>query len=88
MDVGYEGNHPSQSFEGLEQKFLDDIMKLAREQNDAEDAENARHREVRVGYHILYYILAAVNIFSLLIVLDMPKYFSHPTACLKSITAA
>lgn len=50
MDVGYEGNHLSQTFEGLEQKFLDDIMKLAKEQNDAEDAENARHREVRLDF--------------------------------------
>jgi len=46
MDVGYEGNHLSQTFEGLEQNFRDDIMKLTKEQNDAEDAEYARHREV------------------------------------------
>ncbi|KAJ0020719.1 hypothetical protein Pint_31680 [Pistacia integerrima] len=46
MDVGYEGKPLSNSFEGLEQKFIDDIMKLAKEQNDAEDAENARHREL------------------------------------------
>ncbi|KAJ0084366.1 hypothetical protein Patl1_30243 [Pistacia atlantica] len=45
MDVGYEGKPLSNSFEGLEQKFIDDIKKLAKEQNDAEDAENARHRE-------------------------------------------
>lgn len=45
-DVVYEVNNLSQTFEGLEQKFRDDIMKLAKEQNDAEDAENARHREV------------------------------------------
>lgn len=36
----------SKTFEDLEKKFLDDIMKLAKEQNDAEDAENARQREV------------------------------------------
>ena len=35
-----------QNFDGLEQKFIDDIIKLAKEQNDAEDEENARHREV------------------------------------------
>lgn len=46
MDIGYEDNPMPQSLEGLEQKFLDDIMKLSKEQNDAEDAENARHREV------------------------------------------
>lgn len=45
MDVGYEDKPLSQTFEGLEQKFLDDIMKLAKEQSDAEDAENARHKE-------------------------------------------
>ncbi|KAK4441345.1 hypothetical protein Salat_0469400 [Sesamum alatum] len=45
MDIGYEDNHVLQTFEGLEQRFLDDIMKLSKEQIDAEDAENARHRE-------------------------------------------
>ncbi|KAM5584907.1 hypothetical protein ABKV19_004332 [Rosa sericea] len=45
MDLGYEDKPSSQSFEVLEQKFLDDIRKLTKEQNDAEDAENARHRE-------------------------------------------
>ncbi|TXG73507.1 hypothetical protein EZV62_002086 [Acer yangbiense] len=45
MDVGYEDKPLSNTFEDLEQKFLDDIMKLLKEQNDAEDAENARHRE-------------------------------------------
>ncbi|KAJ7948081.1 Ubiquitin carboxyl-terminal hydrolase [Quillaja saponaria] len=45
MDIEYEGTLLSQTFEGLEQKFLDDIIKLGKEQNDAEDSENARHRE-------------------------------------------
>ncbi|KAA8544372.1 hypothetical protein F0562_022360 [Nyssa sinensis] len=45
MDTGYEDNLLLQTFEGLEQRFLDDIMKLTKEQTDAEDAENARHRE-------------------------------------------
>ncbi|KAL0437088.1 UNVERIFIED_CONTAM: hypothetical protein Sradi_0416700 [Sesamum radiatum] len=45
MDIGYEDNHVLQTFDGLEQRFLDDIMKLSKEQIDAEDAENARHRE-------------------------------------------
>ncbi|XP_030456335.1 uncharacterized protein LOC115677326 [Syzygium oleosum] len=44
-DHGYEKVPFSQTFEGLEQKFLDDITKLAKELNDAEDAENVRHRE-------------------------------------------
>ncbi|XP_010541696.1 PREDICTED: uncharacterized protein LOC104815083 [Tarenaya hassleriana] len=34
-----------QTFEGLEQKFMDDITRLAKEQIEAEDAEIARHRE-------------------------------------------
>ncbi|KAK6163656.1 hypothetical protein DH2020_000520 [Rehmannia glutinosa] len=45
MDIGYEDNRVMHTFEGLEQRFLDDIMKLSKEQTDAEDAENARHRE-------------------------------------------
>lgn len=46
MNIGYEENLMPQTFEGLEQKFLDDIMKLSKEQINAEDAEIARHREV------------------------------------------
>ncbi|CAL9083444.1 unnamed protein product [Musa textilis] len=34
-----------QTFEGLEQKFVNDIINLAKEQQEAEDRENARHRE-------------------------------------------
>ncbi|KAL8057916.1 hypothetical protein ABFS82_04G214900 [Erythranthe guttata] len=45
MDLGYEDNRSVQTFENLEQRFLDDIMKLSKEQTDAEDAENVRHRE-------------------------------------------
>jgi len=45
MDIGYEDKHLSQTFEGLEKRFLDDLTKLSKEQSDAEDAENARHRE-------------------------------------------
>lgn len=46
MDRRYEDNQGGmQTFEGLERKFLDDILKLSKEQADAEDAENARHRE-------------------------------------------
>lgn len=50
MDIGYEDNPVQPSLEGLEKKFLDDIMKLTKEQNDAEDAENFRHREVSSAY--------------------------------------
>ncbi|XP_024017525.1 uncharacterized protein LOC21400154 [Morus notabilis] len=45
MDIGYEENPAVQTFQSLEEKVHDDIMKLIKEQNDAEDAENARHRE-------------------------------------------
>ncbi|KAA8550137.1 hypothetical protein F0562_001847 [Nyssa sinensis] len=45
MDIGYEDNLLSRTFEGLEQSFLDDITKLTKEQTDAEDAENTRHWE-------------------------------------------
>ncbi|KAK9284016.1 hypothetical protein L1049_012275 [Liquidambar formosana] len=46
MEIGYEDNPPSSlTLEGLEKKFLDETMKLAKEQSDAEDVENARHRE-------------------------------------------
>lgn len=35
MDTGYEDNNMVQTFEGLEQRFLDDVMKLSKEQTDA-----------------------------------------------------
>ncbi|KAJ8649604.1 hypothetical protein MRB53_002627 [Persea americana] len=45
MEIGYEEHTIPPTFESLEQKFIDDIMKLTKEQQEAEDAENARHRE-------------------------------------------
>jgi len=59
MDIGYEGNPLLQTFEVLEQKFHNDIMKLAKEQNDAEDSENARHKEVSTYFkvHFFFYLL-------------------------------
>lgn len=45
MDIGYEDSPARPSFERLEHKFFDEIIKLSKEQSDAEDAENARHRE-------------------------------------------
>ena len=56
MEVGYEQNLLSQTLEGLEKKFLDDIMKFAKEQNDAEDAENIRHR--RLVYNSFCFIFS------------------------------
>ncbi|KAL5999394.1 hypothetical protein ACLOJK_040854 [Asimina triloba] len=48
MELGYEESSMPQTFESLEQKFLDETMKLIKEQQEAEDAENSRHRE-RIG---------------------------------------
>ncbi|KAA8539060.1 hypothetical protein F0562_025752 [Nyssa sinensis] len=45
MEIGYEDKPSPLTFEVLEQKFQDEIIKLLKEQSDAEDAENARHRE-------------------------------------------
>ncbi|KAJ4873546.1 Uncharacterized protein Rs2_44780 [Raphanus sativus] len=43
---GYENSRGVvQTFEGIEQKFMDDITRLAKDQMGAEDAEIARHRE-------------------------------------------
>jgi hypothetical protein len=48
MELGFEDKSLPMSFEGLERKFFDEVTKLAKEQGDAEVAENARHREVRL----------------------------------------
>ncbi|KAF5193691.1 Ubiquitin carboxyl-terminal hydrolase [Thalictrum thalictroides] len=45
METGYDDNALPHTFEGLTQKFHDEIMKLTKEQHEAEDTENARHRE-------------------------------------------
>eukprot|EP01018_Ginkgo_biloba_P010743 Gb_11503 [translate_table: standard] len=45
IDAGYEEPSLPQTLEALEQKFMDEIMKLTKDQNDAEDEENMRHRE-------------------------------------------
>lgn len=50
MEAGYDDGSFPPTFEGLERKFLEDIMKLTKEHDNAEDAENARHREVRASY--------------------------------------
>ncbi|KAH7675293.1 hypothetical protein IHE45_08G126700 [Dioscorea alata] len=46
LEIGYDDNNLPLTFDGLEQKFLQDFLKLTKEQQDAEDIENARHREV------------------------------------------
>ncbi|XP_057808057.1 uncharacterized protein LOC131022562 [Salvia miltiorrhiza] len=54
MDIGYEDTRVTPTLEGLEQRFVDDIMKLSKEQTDAEDAENARHRERIIAINAKY----------------------------------
>lgn len=41
-----DSSHPH-TLEGLERKFLDDVMKLTKEHQDAEDAEILHHRKVK-----------------------------------------
>lgn len=45
MEVGFEDSAAPQTLERLDRSFHNDIMKLMKEQDDAEDSENARHRE-------------------------------------------
>lgn len=61
-DIGFEGNPVLHTFEGLEQKFHDDIVKLAKDQNDTEDAENARHREVITYLNVQFFFATAAGL--------------------------
>ncbi|CAL0321204.1 unnamed protein product [Lupinus luteus] len=45
MEIGYEETPLPPTYEGLEQRFKDEIMKLAGEQSDAVNAEFVRHKE-------------------------------------------
>ncbi|KAJ6349831.1 hypothetical protein OIU78_006096 [Salix suchowensis] len=54
MELGFEDNTLPMSFEGLERKFFDEVTKLAKEQGDAEVAENARHREKIIEINTRY----------------------------------
>lgn len=49
MEIGYEDKPSPLTFEGLEQKFQVEILKLVKEKSDAEEAENVRHKEVSSG---------------------------------------
>ncbi|KAI3458757.1 hypothetical protein Pfo_015420 [Paulownia fortunei] len=46
MDIGYEDKPQPLTFEGLEKRFQNEILKLIEEQIHSEDAENSRHREL------------------------------------------
>ena len=49
MEIGYEDRPPAPpTYEGLEQRFINEITKLAGERSGAEDAEFARHKEVSI----------------------------------------
>ncbi|XP_061986620.1 uncharacterized protein LOC133705437 [Populus nigra] len=54
MELGFEDKPLPMSFEGLERKFFDEVTKLAKEQGDAEVAENARHREKIIEINTRY----------------------------------
>ncbi|WCJ40131.1 hypothetical protein M5689_021062 [Euphorbia peplus] len=45
IQIGFEDKTMLQTFESVEQKFFDNLTNLVKEHNDAEDAENSRHRE-------------------------------------------
>ncbi|RZC78499.1 hypothetical protein C5167_002718 [Papaver somniferum] len=55
MEIGYDESSYSQTFEVLENKFQADIIKLTKEQDEAEDAENARHKEKIVEINARYH---------------------------------
>ncbi|KAK2971314.1 hypothetical protein RJ640_001340 [Escallonia rubra] len=54
MEVGYEDKPSVLTFEGLELKFQDEILKLVKEHSDAEDAETSRHREKIIEINTQY----------------------------------
>lgn len=66
-----------QNFDGLEQKFIDDIIKLAKEQNDAEDEENARHREVYLYVPISLLSLSVAFSFFILSLLNILHFDAY-----------
>lgn len=46
IEARHDDYNLHRTFESLEQSFREDIVVLSKELNDAEDAENTRHREV------------------------------------------
>ncbi|CAM8967994.1 unnamed protein product [Rhodiola kirilowii] len=54
MEIGYEDTPPHLTFDGLERKFNDEILKLVKEQSDLEDAEITRHKERLMEINIQY----------------------------------
>ncbi|KAM7526744.1 hypothetical protein LguiA_016646 [Lonicera macranthoides] len=54
MEIGYEDKPSQLSYKALEQKLQDELLKLVMEQNDAEDKENARHREKIIEINTKY----------------------------------
>lgn len=63
LDIQYADDSMSGGFKSIENKFLDEIMKLVKEQREAEDAEYTRHKEVSSmikDVHVLYIILFTI----------------------------
>jgi hypothetical protein len=54
MEIGYDDKPPTPTYEGLEQRFIDEIMKLVGERSDKENAEFARHNEVSIQYRVIH----------------------------------
>ena len=46
IEARHDDYNLPRTFESLEKSFREDIVVLSKELNDAEDAENTRHREV------------------------------------------
>eukprot|EP00250_Pteridium_aquilinum_P020624 c24889_g3_i1 orf=439-1338(-) len=45
VEAGFDQQAMAQTLEALEQKFVQETMQLTKDLNDAEDSENARHRQ-------------------------------------------
>jgi hypothetical protein len=54
MEIGYDDKPPTPTYEGLEQRFIDEIMKLVGERSDKENAEFDRHNEVSIQYRVIH----------------------------------
>lgn len=50
ISIGYEDHRVVETCEVLEQRFLDNIIKLNKEQIDTEEAKIVRHNEVCSDY--------------------------------------
>ncbi|KAH9298924.1 hypothetical protein KI387_030606, partial [Taxus chinensis] len=58
VSVGFEDQSLTKSLEAFEQNLMNEVMKLMKEQDDAEDEENTRHREESMANQLPMVILA------------------------------